>query len=205
MIYEDFVKKTRGMAVFGDDLFSLFPGSKGYWRLALNRWAKQGKVIRLKRGLYTLPEDVRKVSLSLRWLANALYSPSYLSLEYLLSWYELIPERVYAVTSVALNKTQTFQNSLGQFVYRHLKKELFWGFRAGRDEFQREVLMAFPEKALLDFIYLNAEWEPTLSFMEKNIRLQGLENLQKKRLKEFGLKFGSKKISAAVSFLLKQF
>lgn len=205
MIYEEFVKKAREYAVFGEDILPAAQQGKRYQHLALSRWAKRGKVIRLKRGLYTLPEEMRKVSFSRRWLANTLYSPSYVSLEYVLSRYDLIPERVHAVTSVTLNKTQTFQNPLGRFTYRNLKKELFFGFEPVSDEFQKEVLMAYPEKAILDFIYLNSEWEPTPAFLEENMRLQGLEILQKKRLKEFGNRFGSKKMAAAVSFLLKQF
>lgn len=205
MLYADFVKKVKDLGVFGDEMASLFPGKKTYWRLVLSRWTKKGKILRLKRGLYTLPEEVRKTSFSLRWLANTLYSPSYVSLEYVLSWYDLIPERVGAVTSVTLNKTKTFINVMGRFSYRHLKKELFFGFQTMPDEFKKEVMMAFPEKALLDSIYLNDRWEPSLSFLEKNMRLQGLENLQKKRLKEFGKRFGSKKMEAATSFLLKQF
>lgn len=204
MKYEAFVKKAKGFPLVGEDFFSIFPGSKEYWRLALSRWAKHGKVIRLKRGLYTLPEDVRKISFSLRWLANTLYSPSYVSLEYVMSLHDLIPERVHAVTSVTPNKTATFQNPLGRFIYQHLKKNLFFGFEARQDEFENEIVMALPEKALLDHIYLNSEWEPTLMFLEQNLRLQGLENLQKKRLKEFGARFQSKKMSAAVAFLLKQ-
>lgn len=205
MNYDDFTKKARGFAVFGNEILSLISGKKTYGRLALARWTKKAKIIRLKRGLYTLPEEVRKTSFSLRWLANTLYSPSYVSLEYVLSWYDLIPERVHAITSVTLNKTKTFTNALGRFSYRYLKKEFFFGFQTMPDEFKKEVMMAFPEKALLDSIYLNDQWEPSLAFLEQNMRLKGLENLQKKRLKEFGLRFGSKKMAAAVSFLLKQF
>lgn len=202
MKYENLLVTASAYPTFGEDMLGSLGESKGYRKLQMIRWAESGKVIRLKRGLYTLPEDKRKTHFSLRWLANTLCSPSYLSLEYMLSWYDMIPEKVSVLTSVSTLKTTSFKNLLGFFQYRHIKRELFWGFVEERDEFQFPLLVATPEKALLDYIYLYPHWEPSRKFMEENIRLQQLGQLQKKRLKEFSKKFSSKKISLATEGIL---
>lgn len=200
MKYDTFVAQHRDLAFFG-------PGSaqenRGSHALQLTRWVHSGKLIHLKRGVYTLPADRRRARFSLRWLANAMYSPSYLSLDFVLSHHDLIPERVHAFTSVTRLKTATFQNPLGRFVYRHVKQTLFFGFEEVADEHGTRVLMAAPEKALLDLLYLRAAWEPTTDFFVKDLRLQQLDQLRTSRLKQFVVPYQSKKMSAAVQVLLR--
>ena len=62
------------------------------------------------------------------FLANVLYSPSYLSLEYVLSEYNIITEFSSNFTLITTNKTNYFSNKLGNFFYHTIKKELFSGF-----------------------------------------------------------------------------
>ena len=195
---------ARNFPVFGDEIFAGTTETSAHRHLQLSRWAKQGKIIRLKRGIYTLPEEYRKAPLSLRWLANTLYSPSYLSLEYMLSWYDMIPERVAELTSVTTLKTASFTNTLGRFSYRSLKKNHFFGFEETNDEFKRPVLLAVPEKALLDYIYLYPGWENSEEFINKNIRLQQLDQLNASKMKAFAKRFDSKKLFRAVDFLLER-
>ena len=86
--------------------------------------------------------------------ANLIYRPSYVSLHSALSHYGMIPEFVAHTTSVSTLKTARFINELGTFDYRHIKAELFWGYRSIDSASQRKILMASPEKALLDLLYL---------------------------------------------------
>ena len=65
----------------------------------LHRWIKAGKVIPLRRSMYTLAERYRRKTLSPAALANALYTPSYLSALWALGFYGLIPEKVATYTS----------------------------------------------------------------------------------------------------------
>ena len=204
MNFSALVSSARNFPVFGDEIFAGTNKRPSHRHLQLSRWAKQGKVIRLKRGLYTLPEEYRRAPLSLRWLANTLYSPSYLSLEYMLSWYDMIPERVAEMTSVTTLKTASFTNALGHFSYRSLKKRHFFGFEETTDESGRPVLLAVAEKALLDYIYLYSGWENSEDFIDKNIRLQQLDQLNAPRLKAFAKRFDSKKLFRAVDFLLSR-
>ena len=71
-----------------------------------------------------------------------------------MSGYGLIPEVVYASTSVTARTTRTFDNFFGRFVYRHIKKELFWGYLPVSTQ-AGQYLAAEPEKAVLDYLYLN--------------------------------------------------
>lgn len=202
MRYDEFVAQTKGFPFFSEEVLNTLSWKKESRGPQLCRWTKTGKLLRLKRGLYSLPENYRVAPFSMRWLANSLYSPSYISLEYALSWYDLIPERVYSLTSITPLKTATQTNPLGEFIYRNLKNELFFGFEELLDEFQKPILMATREKALLDFIYLASPWEISEEFLEESARLQQLDTLDKRRLKDYADKFKSKKISQSTKLIL---
>ncbi len=118
----------------------------------LSLWVKKGHLVRLKNGLYAFRREMEKVQGE--GVAFLLCQPSYLSLESALAWYGFIPEIVYAYTSVTARITRTFENAWGRFIYRHVKSDLFWGYVEMRTE-QGPYLLAEPEKALLDYFYLN--------------------------------------------------
>lgn len=167
-------------------------------------WQKKGLVIKLKRGLYVLNERDRKFEPSRIFLANALYSPSYVSTIYALGYYDLIPEKVVDVTSVTTKKTARFANPFGTFIYQHLKTSLFFGFKEIEDENGFPVIIAEPEKAILDFIYLNLK-----DFKNKDedvfslsYRFQNLDILKKRKLIDFAKKFENKEILDVMEKLL---
>lgn len=203
MNYESLVAKTKNIAIFGKDVLLGNEENPKSQELQLHRWVKAGRLIRLKRGIYTLPEDRRKIQFSTVWLANTLYSPSYLSREFSLFWYDLIPERVSTATSITLLKTAKFENPLGSFSYRNIKKELFLGFDEVEDEFKRKFLMAKPEKALLDFLYLSRDWKPTEEFFREGLRLQQLDQLNFSLLKKYARIFAAKKIINSIPILME--
>jgi hypothetical protein len=118
----------------------------------LSLWVKKGYLMRLKKGVYAFSRDRDK--LRGEGIAFLLYQPSYLSMESALAWYGFIPEIVYAYTSVSARITRTFENDFGRFIYRHVKSELFWGYVEMKTD-HGPYLLAEPEKALLDYFYLN--------------------------------------------------
>ena len=118
----------------------------------LTRWVKKGYLLKVKNGIYIFKRDYEKIRGE--EIAAAIYQPSYLSLESALSAYGFIPEMVYAYVSVTGKINRTFDNEFGHFIYRHLKSELFWGYREIKTDTGR-YLIAEPEKALLDYFYLN--------------------------------------------------
>ncbi|MEA2040712.1 MAG: hypothetical protein U9N82_12945 [Thermodesulfobacteriota bacterium] len=109
----------------------------------LTRWVKKGYLLKLKNGIYAFNKDYEKIKGE--EVASALYQPSYLSLESALSSYGFIPEMVYAYVSVTAKINRTFDNKFGHFIYRHVKNELFWGYREVKTDAGR-YLIAEPEK-----------------------------------------------------------
>ncbi len=149
--------------------------------MQLTRWTRAGYLIPLRRGLHTVAEPFRKQPLSIPELANAIYSPSYLSLEWALSQYGLIPEAVPVFTSVTSRVTRSFKNPLGRFEYRHIQMELFTGFTR-RKLLGADIYMAQPEKALLDFLYFSkGEWSPD---RHGEMRWQNLDLIRNRKLGE---------------------
>ena len=170
----------------------------------MSGWQKKGLVIKLKRGLYILNESDRKIEPSRIFLANALYSPSYVSTTYAFGYYDLIPEKVEDVTSITTKKTAKFTNTFGTFIYQHLKINLFFGFKEIEDENGFPVLIAEPEKAILDLIYLNLQdfKNKGKDIFSLSYRFQNLDILNKKKLIDFAKRYESKEIFDVVKNLL---
>ncbi len=143
--------KKQGMTIFSSREFRRAAGlTAASSKLLLIRYVKRGWVLRLKdnRGLYCLRQ-----TLPHPWhLANRLLLPSYISLESALAHYGLIPETVYAVTSVSPKTTRTFQSMDRLFTYQKIKSSAFTGYRPLPVD-GRTVLVAEPEKALVDYLY----------------------------------------------------
>ncbi len=149
MKYEDLALSIKTPIFSKNDI--MLVGGKLY-DYQLTRWVKKGYLLKLKNGIYAFEKDFERIKGE--EVAAALYQPSYLSLESALSFYGFIPEMVYAHVSVTGKINRTFDNKFGHFIYRHLKSELFWGYREVRTDTGR-YLIAEPEKAVLDYLYLN--------------------------------------------------
>lgn len=142
--------KEKGLVIFSPlDVRRIFGVSKVAATFLLHRYTKKGFTKRLKKGIYTLYD----ISVPDIYLANKLYEPSYVSLEFALSFHRVIPETVYEITSVTTKSTKQF-NALGKtFSYHRIKKEAFTGYSVYR---QRDIsaFIAEPEKAFVDLTYL---------------------------------------------------
>ncbi len=162
----------------------------------LYRWKKQGKIIELRRGMYALSDRYRLAMLHGPLVANGLYVPSYLTGLWALSWLGIIPERVVTFTSVTTRVTRSFSNAFGNFEYRTVKTALFFGQSAQRLQ-GVDVMLAGPEKALLDFWYLEkGEW--TSSRMEA-MRFTVVEDFDIETLEKHAVRSGEPRLSRAVS------
>lgn len=159
MRFDAIIQNVRSLPCFDLALLAqLTHTNKRQISVQLHHWASLGRIIPLRRGLYTLSETWRQMPLSLPKLANEIYQPSYLTGLWVLSYYGLIPEKVTLYTSVSTRVTRRFENALGIFAYGSLKKNFFWGFDAQKID-GNEVWIAQPEKALLDFWHLTpGEW-----------------------------------------------
>lgn len=117
----------------------------------------QGHLISLKRGLYCVGHALDLKLPEPLLIANHLYAPSYVSLESALSYWDLIPERVFGVSSVTIKKSKTFNNELGRFSYRHAETPYYsLGIQRVLLSPKQAILMASPEKALCDKVVFSA-------------------------------------------------
>lgn len=171
----------------------------------INNWLKKGLLVKLKKGLYILNSSDRKIEITNYFLANQLYSPSYVSLEYALSLYGIIPEAVISVTSVTTKKTKKIKNDLGLFTYRHIKKDAFRGFKEAKDNKGLNYFLADPEKAVVDFIYLNLHKfsKEDKNIFENSYRFQNLQILRPKKLITYAKLFNNQKLDCVVKNLYK--
>ena len=78
---------------------------------------RKNNIIRIKKGLYIFGDDYRRYPFSRELLANLIYGPSYISLEYALHYHGLIPERVEALTSITTGRSRIFLTPVGLFKY----------------------------------------------------------------------------------------
>lgn len=108
---------------------------------------KKGELIPLKRGLYETD-----TSASGLLVANALMGPSYISFEYALSYYGMIPERAITYTSATFsrNKKIEYRNKFGIFTYRDVPEKVFPYYYTREFCGNRPYLIATREKALCD-------------------------------------------------------
>jgi len=139
----------RGVTIFSAQEFQrIFHAPPSRAKYFLEEYTHAGLFRRLKRGLYSLQDP----SPSEEEIANLLYRPSYISFEYALAAHNLLPEMVYAVTSATPKPTRTFVVAEKPFSYLTIKKQAFTGYLPSRRN-GRTILIAEPEKALVDYLY----------------------------------------------------
>jgi len=139
----------KGLKLFSPrDVSLFFDVSQRAAQGFLSYNVKGGFIIKLKRGVYALKKNFPPDFL----IANKLYEPSYVSLSTALSFHQLIPETVYSITSVTPKPTREIEVLGRTFSYSRIKKEAFTGYEP-REVFGETVLMATPEKAVVDFLY----------------------------------------------------
>jgi len=141
----------------------------------VNKLLKADILKKIERNKYLLKD----VQISDFALANFLYQPSYISFESALNFSGTLSQFPYEISSVTPRKTikKEFEGKI--FTYTMIKRELFWGY--GKKE---NFLIAFPEKALLDQIYLASKGQKSLNFGEYN-----LENISISKFKKYLAKY----------------
>lgn len=162
----------RGMFIFSPFEFKqIFNVSQKSTSFFINYNVKKGFFIKLKNGFYAFknhfPPEVE--------IANRIYSPSYISLEYAMSHYNIIPDTVYSVTSITTKTTREFVINNISYSYRKIKKSGFTGY-AKKNVNGHMALIAEPEKAFIDYLYF-------VSLGKKSVydRIE-IKNLKKEKL-----------------------
>lgn len=115
------------------------------------RMIDAGLLLPIRKGLYCVSPDLTGIPISLPLVANLLYGPSYVSMDFALSWYGLIPERVVELTSMTTKRGKRYDLPVGRFSYTH-SPPVFYAVGIDRAESSDRTgyLIASPAKALCD-------------------------------------------------------
>jgi predicted transcriptional regulator of viral defense system len=168
-------------------------------RRRLSEWQKKGYIKKIIKGYY-LFSDVDMNEDTLSAIANKIYKPSYISFETAMSHYRLIPESIYMMTSASTRRTYVFETPVARFSYRTIKPSLFFGYSILPDG----IKMAFMEKAILDYFYINPAVQSDDDFASLRInREEILSRVNKKRLADYMQRFSQKRLSKRMKHFLE--
>ncbi|MFW5888715.1 MAG: type IV toxin-antitoxin system AbiEi family antitoxin domain-containing protein [Patescibacteria group bacterium] len=166
------------------DLEKVLDMDKNSLKVALSRAVKAGNIIKLTRGIYARPDS----DLPREHLAVTLYRPSYISLEYALSYYNILSQQPYAITLITTKRKKELRLQGTPLIYKHINPSLFWGYTQTED-----FLLAEPEKAFLDLVYLSLN-----GYAEFDPEEMDLEALNQQRIKEYLKKFNSQRLNKKI-------
>lgn len=180
-------------------------------RECILRMIKNGELIRLKNGFYLIADKVQQGVnrvIPYEQVANLLYGPSYVSLEWALSFYGMIPERVVTVTSMTLSRNKEYHTPVGDFVYYRLPSDCY-SIGITQKKAADSVggfLMASPEKALTDLVFKTCKgldkYQLKLELLEsKRIDPSCFHQLNKGLLIEIAKSYRSKSVSHLVDLI----
>jgi hypothetical protein len=143
----------------------------------ISEMIRRGELIALRRGLYVAGPELDLPIPDRFVIANHLRGPSYISLESALSYWNLIPERVYEISSVTTKTTGSYNTPLGRFTFQHLSTPYYsFGIRSVRLTALQTALIASPEKAICDKIVMTSgvllrSISQTLDFLCEDLRI----------------------------------
>jgi len=199
MQYQKLKEQLKDFVVFSlSDIRKVDPK---FYRPRLNEWQAKGYIKKLRRGYYMFADLVLNEE-TLFLMANRLYAPSYVSFEMALSYYGLIPEGVYSVTSVSSKKTASFKTPIARFSYRKIKPSLFFGYQIQKQKGQGYKI-AEMEKALLDYLYFNPWVAEEADFYEWRFNSEDfLAKSDRTKLREYAAAFRNKRLTMRLEKLL---
>ncbi len=178
-------------------------------RKKITKLLKNKDIIRVKKGLYVFGPEITERSYSLEVLANLIYGPSYISCEYALSFYGLIPERIEIVTSITNKRNKFFKTPVGEFSYKYLPKTKYsCGITQLKIDDNRNILIAIKEKAIIDLIWKAKDLSgisQIQAFFLDNLRMDEyeLKKLDINQILEINKIFKSSSVNALAQYLGK--
>lgn len=201
------IRKKIVMPCFDYILLSDLLKDLGYPRNAIGRMLKKGDIVRVKKGIYALG-DGRAASVSV--LANMIYGPSYVSLDFVLSQTGLIPERVFSVTSMSTKRQKIFDTPLGRFEYQSISAKSFAvGVIHQTLDDGSGFLVATPEKALADRLFCVPVFPTTKHlddylFADMRVNRDRYKKLSQKRMFAIAQKFDHRQIFSLLEHLCRE-
>lgn len=157
----------------------------------ISRLVKSGELIRIKNGFFVIAEKIKENPVPYEQIANLLYGPSYVSLEWALSYYKMIPEGVYVMTSVCVDRSKSFKTPIGTFDYNYLNHSRYSIGIDQKENVNGRFLIARPEKSLADLVHFKSRK------MNKNDLL--IDLIESRRIEEGVLKKLDKKLMIEIA------
>lgn len=170
---------------------------------------KSGELIRLKKGFYTFSKPYLTQPIDLISVANALYAPSYVSFDYALSFYGMIPERVSEITSATCKNEKLFDTAIGRFSYKRVPMS---AYSLGVDWFYDENVggkfIATPEKALCDKLRYDRgistlTQKAMIDYLKYDLRLDTPKKLDAILIEEIAIAYKSKNLKTLAVIIKK--
>ncbi len=200
MQYIELKESLKGFTIFS--LTDIEKIDSNFHRRRLNEWQDKGYIKKITKGYYIF-SDLELNENVLFEIANRIYSPSYISFEMALSYYHLIPESVYGITSASTRRTYKFKTLIAEFSYRTIKSGLFFGYNLVNYN-NKYFKIASIEKAILDYFYINPQIEKSSDFASLRINRElFLKQIDEERLYSFLNKFDKKVLTKKINSFLR--
>jgi predicted transcriptional regulator of viral defense system len=175
----------------------------------ISNLVKSGELVRLKKGFYTFSKAYLTRPIDLLSVANTIYAPSYVSFDYALSYYGMIPEKVNEITSATSKNGKLFDTPVGRFSY---KKVPLQAYSLGVDWFYDNVdggrFIATREKALCDKIRYDRgigtlTQSAMLEYLKYDLRVEITKPLDAELIDEITTAYRSKNLKTLAQLALK--
>ena len=195
------IKNALPLSVFSHEmLYALLEKSVSNVNDKISNLVKNGELIRLKKGFYTFSRAYLTRPIDLISVANTLYTPSYVSFDYALSYYGMIPERVNEVTSATSKNEKLYETPIGRFSYKKVPLKAYsLGIDWIYDENDGGRFIATPEKALCDKIRYDRgigtlTQSRIVEYLKYDLRLDITKPLDAKLIEEIATAYRSKNL-----------
>ncbi|HMY80949.1 MAG TPA: hypothetical protein PK048_03850 [Candidatus Absconditabacterales bacterium] len=201
------LNKLSTLAYFTSGTLAQYFGDSKKANIYTSRWVTSGWIIRIKKGYYVTSDYIQKIKYQGKFeprknyiLTYILYPNSYISLENILSFNQIIPEQTYTIGLITKNKGLTIKNNLFTATYRNIKEDLFRGYHIVQKQGDLPYILAYPEKALVDRLRLQKPIRELSRF--ENLRLNlGKDILNITRFEGYIARCNSNKMNRILSFL----
>ena len=203
MNYLQFREQWLGLGCFS--IYQLRAWKSTLDSSSISRWVKKGYLSKIRQDWYAFCELQNEPDMA-RFIAGKIYSPSYISLHTALSIYGIIPEAVTQITCVTTNRTASYNNPFGQFHYQTIKPELFFGYK--QEPFRRggSYLIAEPEKAIVDLLYLYPQYNTADAMLDLRFDTWWMqEELDKEKIMAYAKQTAKKALINRIELLLNTY
>lgn len=198
MNFLTFSRELKDFPAFSLKDIEKLSGKVYYHRL--DEWQKKGYLRRVANGIFMFA-DAPLDEFYLFYLANRIYEHSYISLESAFSYYGFIPEAVYNITSVSTKKTSSFSYDNIVFSYRTINRKLNFGYTLLPFK-NVTIKIAEPEKAIIDYFYLNPDLNTASHIEEMRFNDSALnEKLNWQKIDKYLKIYDNKKLIGRINLL----